>query len=215
MALKRLLMKFLYLGEKNIGSLGIVHIIEANYQDSTIVLKSIEECIESTIAESYDICIIDGKKLDDMPLTSLKKFAAVTNIPLLILAKKDQGIYKFINHLNNVRGMIEFESGVELFLNAINVVRSGGYCYSWDIYALKNNNSALFNEEYCESVGLTRREMEILKMYLDGATNKEISVKLSRSQKTISAHKSNILRKIGIKRLPVSSFKMECMEVGC
>ncbi|TQI82257.1 DNA-binding NarL/FixJ family response regulator [Serratia fonticola] len=205
-------MNVLYMGEKNIGSLGVIRIIETSYPESKIVLKSLDECADKSLSGSYDICIIDGKKLDAMPLISLKKLLLIPDVPILILAKKDQPLHKFLNHLSNVRGVIEYESGVDFFLNAINVVRIGGYCYSWDIYALKNNNSALFNEEYCESVGLTRREIEILKLYLDGATNKEISVKLSRSQKTISAHKSNILRKIGTKRLPASSFSMECMR---
>ncbi|WP_431223588.1 LuxR C-terminal-related transcriptional regulator [Serratia sp. L9] len=204
-------MNVLYLGEKNIGSLGIIRIVETSYPESNIVLKSVEECTSKILSEFYDICIIDGKKLEATPLSSFQKFLLMPNVPILILAKKEQPLHKYLNYLSNVRGMIEYESGVEFFLNAINVVQTGGYCYSWDIYALKSNNSALFNEEYCESVGLTRREMEILKMYLDGATNKEISVKLSRSQKTISAHKSNILRKIGTKRLPASSFRMESM----
>lgn len=197
-------MKVLYLGEKNIGSLGVVRIIESSYSESSIILKSMEECTNKALPEPYDICIIDGKKLDAKSVEDFKKLMLTSNVPILILAKKEQSLHKFFNHLNNVRGVIEYESGVEFFLNAINVVLAGGYCYSWDIYSLKHDNSELFNEEYFESVGLTRREMEILKMYLDGATNKEISIKLSRSQKTISAHKSNILRKIGTKRLPVS-----------
>lgn len=204
-------MNVLYLGEKNIGSLGIIRIVETSYPESNIVLKGVEDFTSKILSGSYDICIIDGKKLEELPLTSYKKLLLMPEVPILILAKKDQPLHKFLNHLSNVRGVIEYDSGVEFFLNAINVVLTGGYCYSWDIYALKNNNFALFNEEYCDSVGLTRREVEILKMYLDGATNKEISVKLSRSQKTISAHKSNILRKIGTKRLPASSFRFECM----
>ncbi len=34
-------MKTLYLGEKNLGSLGIISIIESSYQTSYIVLKNI------------------------------------------------------------------------------------------------------------------------------------------------------------------------------
>ena len=197
-------MKVLYLGEKNIGSLGIIRIIETSYPESSIILKGVEEYDNTVLSEPYDICIIDGKKLDTQPVESFKKLVLRSDVPVLVLAKKDQSLHKFLNHLSNVRGVIEYESGVDFFLNAINMVLSGGYCYSWDIYSLKNDNSEFFNEEYFESVGLTRREMEILRMYLDGATNKEISIKLSRSQKTISAHKSNILRKIGTKRLPIS-----------
>ncbi|OKP21404.1 helix-turn-helix transcriptional regulator [Serratia fonticola] len=197
-------MNFLYLGEKSIGSFGIIRIIEINYPESSIILKGLEECISKVLSESYDICIIDGKKLDNQSIEKFKKLMLMSNVPILILANKDHSLHKFFNNLCNVRGIIEYESNIEFFLNSINMILSGGYCYSWDIYNLRNENSALLNEEYFESVGLTRREIEILKLYLDGATNKEISIKLSRSQKTISAHKSNILRKIGTKRLPSS-----------
>lgn len=197
-------MNFLYLGEKSIGSFGIIRIIEINYPESSIILKNLEECISKVLSESYDICIIDGKKLDAQSIDQFKKLMLMSDVPILILANKDHSLHKFFNNLSNVRGIIEYESNVEFFLNSINIVLSGGYCYSWDIYNLRNENSALLNEEYFESVGLTRREIEVLKLYIDGATNKEISIKLSRSQKTISAHKSNILRKIGTKRLPIS-----------
>jgi two-component system response regulator FimZ (fimbrial Z protein) len=198
------MMKVLYLGEKNIGSLGIIRIIETSYPESSIILKSVEECSNSTLSESYDICIIDGEEIELQSVDNIKKLLSMPDVPILVLAKKEQPLHKFFNYLSNIRGVIEYESGVDFFLNTIRMVLAGGYCYSWDIYNMKNDSLELFNEEYFESVGLTRREMEILKMYLDGATNKEISIKLSRSQKTISAHKSNILRKMGTKRLPVN-----------
>lgn len=197
-------MNFLYLGEKCIGSVGIIHIIEVNYPESSIILKDLEERTSKILSEYYDICIVDGRKVDAQLVEKFKKLMLMSNVPILVLANKEYSLHKFLNNLSNVRGIIEYESDVEFFLNSINIVLSGGYCYSWDIYNLRNENSALLNEEYFESVGLTRREIEILKLYLDGATNKEISIKLSRSQKTISAHKSNILRKIGTKRLPIS-----------
>lgn len=198
-------MNVLYLGEKNIGSLGIIHVIEESYPKSSIVLKNMDELLETTPApsESYDIGIVDGKALESIQVHNIKKFSKAMNFPVLILSEISQKLPQHLNQIDNVRGIIERESNVDFFLNAINLVRGGGYCYSWNISSLKNESSELFDEEYYASLGLTRREMEILKMYADGATNKEISIKLSRSEKTISAHKSNILRKIGTKRLPV------------
>lgn len=193
-------MKTLYLGEKNLGSLGIISIIETNYHASSIIMKNIDKFIEDGPDEVYDVSIIDGKALHTSQSQNLKKLSQQINCPILILVEDDQPWQKFLEQIDNVHGVIERESEVDFFLNAINIVRDGGYCYSWDVHALKNNNAAMLTDEYYAAAGLTRRETEILKMYLDGSTNKEISIKLSRSEKTISAHKSNILRKLGVKR---------------
>lgn len=209
-------MNILYISEKNIGSLATISIIEIGYPGATVMQKSLGQCSESVLSQPYDICIIDGEKLEPLQSVNLDKLLVMKNVPVLILAKKDQPLHIFLNFINNVHGLIEYDSGIDFFLNAIKVVCSGGYCYSWDVYNLKDiySDSRLYNDDYCASIGLTRREVEIFKMYLNGATNKEISLKLSRSQKTISAHKSNILRKIGCRRLPVFVPKLECLGHG-
>lgn len=201
-------MKALYLGEKNIGNLSVIRLIESSYPDSLIVLENLNDFKGKNLSESYDICLVDGKMLDSIPPNNFKKLTSISELPILFFAEKEQSMRKFIGRLGNIRGVINYESGVDFFLSAINIICAGGYCYSWDVYSMKGNHAALLDEEYCEAIGLTRREIEVLKMYLDGDTNKEISIKLSRSQKTISAHKSNILRKIGTKRLSVNTFNM-------
>lgn len=209
-------MNILYISERNIGSLATISIIEIGYPGAVVVQKSLGQCSESVLSQSYDICIIDGEKLEPLQAVNFDKLLVMKNVPVLILAKQDQPLHKFLNFINNVHGLIEYDSGIDFFLNAIKVVCSGGYCYSWDVYKIKDiySDSRLYNEDYCASIGLTRREVEIFKMYLNGATNKEISIKLSRSQKTISAHKSNILRKIGSRRLPVILPALECVGHG-
>ncbi len=46
--------------------------------------------------------------------------------------------------------------------------------------------------------GLTKREVEILKLIAEGATNKEIAEKLFISVKTVESHRTNIFRKLDI-----------------
>ncbi|WP_054181156.1 helix-turn-helix transcriptional regulator [Trabulsiella odontotermitis] len=194
-------MKALYLGEKNLGSLGIISIIEASYQRASVVLKNVEKFLEEGAEQQYySIGIIDGKALLTCPLHQLKQISQQLTCPVLLLVEDDQPWQKYLEQIGNVHGVIKRESDVEFFINTINIIRDGGYCYSWDIHSIKNNGAAMFNDEYYASAGLTRRETEILKMCLDGSTNKAISIRLSRSEKTISAHKSNILRKLGVKR---------------
>ena len=46
---------------------------------------------------------------------------------------------------------------------------------------------------------LTTREIEILKLYVEGLINKEISDKLDISIRTVETHKNHIMRKLGLK----------------
>jgi DNA-binding NarL/FixJ family response regulator len=45
--------------------------------------------------------------------------------------------------------------------------------------------------------GLTSRELEVLRLLIEGRSNGEIGVQLFVSRKTASVHVSNILRKLG------------------
>jgi DNA-binding NarL/FixJ family response regulator len=46
---------------------------------------------------------------------------------------------------------------------------------------------------------LTSREIEVLKLYVEGFINKEISDKLDISIRTVETHKNHIMRKLGLK----------------
>lgn len=50
-----------------------------------------------------------------------------------------------------------------------------------------------------KSISLTNREKEILKLYAEGFSNQEIADKLSISNRTVDAHKNNIMQKFEFK----------------
>jgi FixJ family two-component response regulator len=50
-------------------------------------------------------------------------------------------------------------------------------------------------------VSLTRTETKILKLVLDGQSNKEIAVLLHRSSRTIEVHRAHIMHKLGVDNL--------------
>lgn len=51
---------------------------------------------------------------------------------------------------------------------------------------------------FCERLGLTRREVEVLGWVTDGKTNTEIGLILSASPRTVQKHLEHIFEKLGV-----------------
>jgi DNA-binding NarL/FixJ family response regulator len=49
-----------------------------------------------------------------------------------------------------------------------------------------------------DAVHVTRRELEVLRLVVDGQTNRQIGQTLFISEKTASVHITNLLRKLGV-----------------
>jgi DNA-binding NarL/FixJ family response regulator len=96
------------------------------------------------------------------------------------------------------------DSTTGLLLEAIRSVHKGNVYFSTSISKVimqsivQNAGTSRANE----TVGkhqLTQREKEILKMYVEGFTNSEISAKLYLSIYTVKTHKNNIMQKFNFK----------------
>lgn len=48
----------------------------------------------------------------------------------------------------------------------------------------------------CDDVALSRREAEILRLIVEGHTNKQIARRLSRSERTVEYHRNRLMRKM-------------------
>lgn len=68
-----------------------------------------------------------------------------------------------------------------------------------EIY-IKENPDFILNEKEIEKLGISKREMEVLKLMADGLSNQEISERLFVSLNTIKTHSSKVLEKLDVKR---------------
>ena len=63
----------------------------------------------------------------------------------------------------------------------------------------KELHAAVFNEnEVRAAAGLTAREVQVLRLVAQGATNRSIGTALGLSERTVDRHMSNILTKMGV-----------------
>ncbi|MCH2081571.1 MAG: response regulator transcription factor [Saprospiraceae bacterium] len=62
----------------------------------------------------------------------------------------------------------------------------------------QNRSVSLFADRFMRKYSLTKRELEILKLISQALSNKQIAKELFISDQTVSVHRKNIMRKLGV-----------------
>ncbi len=66
------------------------------------------------------------------------------------------------------------------------------------LYLQEGKLSASYDDWFIKKYSLSRRELEVLKLIAQAMTNKEIADELFISDQTVSVHRKNIMRKLGV-----------------
>lgn len=121
-----------------------------------------------------------------------------TDIKILILSmhSNEEFITKALRFGAN--GYLPKDTSMTELLEAIHTIHNGDNYYNKEISdtilkSLQNKPK----EDHFKS--LTKREKEIVKLVVDGLSNKEIADKLFISIRTVDSHKTNILQKLNLK----------------
>lgn len=133
----------------------------------------------------------------DATSTISRKFPAIKIIALtmhnekaLINSIMDAGAHGYI--LKNI--------GKDELLMAINLVMEGKKYFSGEV-TLTVMNTDEDGDNYNLNVPLTQREVEIVKLIVQGMTNIEIGDKLFISHRTVDTHRTNIMKKVNAKNV--------------
>jgi DNA-binding NarL/FixJ family response regulator len=182
---------------------GIKALIQKEKRITSIVeADSAENALELIQKERPNIIITDlsmpgfsGMHL----ITEVKK--AYPEIGVLVLSMHNDEDY-IMDALNaGAMGYLTKDAPPEEIIDAINSLSIGKMYYSsslTDILARQIIQKKK-KEELIKSVKITNREIEVLKLIIDGYSNKDIANKLILSKRTIDNHRSNLMRKIGAK----------------
>lgn len=191
-------MNILYLGRDTLACQAVICMLNNQLRDHSITFISVDDAVFTSSDKKYDVVILDDENVDahlDMTLEKLNH----ANAPLILLTSRYREITSLHDVLPHLHGIIDRNGNTDFFIESIFAVAAGGYCYSWDVLNKAAEEGEPLDEVICKKTNLTAREKEILRLCLAGETNKSISRRLCRSEKTISAHKSNMLKKLGIK----------------
>jgi DNA-binding NarL/FixJ family response regulator len=156
------------------------------------------EARDMAIRERPDLAILDVK----MPkLTGLQATREIReqapDVSVLILSMYDDERYLFEALKAGASGyVLKAQADVEL-LDAVRAVQRG------EPFLTPEAQRALIKDVLGESAGrtdeLTPREQEVVKLVAEAHTNKEIAEILHLSEKTVENHRSNAMRKLGMR----------------
>jgi|EndMetStandDraft_2_1072991.scaffolds.fasta_scaffold218777_1 two-component system nitrate/nitrite response regulator NarL len=118
-------------------------------------------------------------------------------VVLLTAAATDAELYDTIDA--GAAGVVVKDSGIETLLTCLRTIAAGGVWLPDDVVGPAMDRETARRDEWRElSAELTARELEIVRLVLQGSTTKEISFRMNITIGTTKVHMSNIFRKLKV-----------------
>ncbi len=171
-----------------------------------------EEAIRMAVELQPDIVLLDLSMPDvggiDVTL-AVKRLLPAVRI-LILTVHEDDGLLQEAIRAGASGYIIKRAVESEL-LNAIRAVSRGEmYVHPAMTRALMRNLTPRHDHENTPARLLTRRELEVLRMIVQGHTNRQIAETLSLSVRTVESHRANLMGKLGLTtRVELVHYAME------
>ena len=133
-------------------------------------------------------------------------------IIILSMHKDEEYVMEGLNF--NISGYVVKDSVADEIIIAINKVLNGGKYFSREVIDTALNSYKVIKEDQKkkEEVQLTKRELEVLIDISDGLKSQEIAEKLFISERTVEAHRGNIMKKLEAKNM--AELIKKAMNIG-
>lgn len=149
---------------------------------------------------NFDLLILDVNLKDIETEDLLKKVRNIhKNIPILYLTilRGQRVFHKLSKH--NIQGYILKDIAYEELFEAIRTIANGGTYFTKDIALDFEKDQSIHEKAFVnQSVTLSPREAEILKMICNEYSSSQIADKLFISSKTVDTHRQNLMIKLGV-----------------
>lgn len=148
--------------------------------------------------------IITDISMPDISGIEITKFVSENYPEIKILVLSMHSNEEFITKAlsSGANGYLPKDTSMNELLEAINTIYHGENYFNKDISntilkSIINKSKTKSDTEKIES--LTKREKEIIRLVVEGLSNKEIAGKLFISIRTVDSHKTNIMHKLNLK----------------
>jgi DNA-binding NarL/FixJ family response regulator len=161
-----------------------------------------QEAIDKFMKLKPDLLILDISMPDKNGMQVAKEILdAIPAANIIILSMYDDEDY--INRCLElgVKGyVVKNESGTELELAIRSVIAGNNYFSSQVQKVIFGKHSLnVSHSRQREKIKVTQREIEIIQLISEGLTSQEMADKLFISPRTVDTHRSNLLKKLGVK----------------
>ena len=193
-------MKILVVDDHVVVRQGLKLILAGEFTQAVFVeAENAREALEQVRQTPFDLLVLDinmpGRSGLDV-VSDLKKVAPKLRILVLSMYAEEQFALRALRA--GVNGYITKNTAAKELVDAVRKVLAGGTYVSTTlaekcVSALQTDSAPALHET------LSNRELEVLRMIGTGKTIKEIAVGLSLSVKTVSTHRTHVLRKLHMK----------------
>ncbi|MGU3413287.1 fimbria biosynthesis transcriptional regulator FimZ [Enterobacteriaceae bacterium C34A] len=176
-----------------------IEVLLRKNSDIRVVLKSGSgiEVIDYIRKNKIDLVIADIELSGTDSFSLLKRINDISpQTRVLFLSSKSEDYYAGRAIRAGANGFVSKRKDYNDIYKAVEMVLSGYSFFPSDTLNFLSNNATRRGD--INELPLSNREVTVLRYLVNGLTNKEIADQLLLSNKTISAHKSNIFSKLGV-----------------
>ncbi|MDR2963817.1 MAG: response regulator transcription factor [Bacteroidales bacterium] len=138
---------------------------------------------------------VEASDIDD--IGTMQKLFPKTKILIVSSLENERVIYKLIK--SGAKGFLASDASQHDLLEAVYSLRGGYDYFSKSITDIVVNHYAHDEEHTAELEKLSVREKEIITLWGNSFSNKEIADKLFISVRTVESHKTHIMQKLNLK----------------
>ena len=185
-------MKILILDDHPLFSRALKQIVQNINEIQTVDLATnVNEALDYfQQGNQYDLLLVDIglPGLDGFSFMKWLQTNFITAPVIVISASNDPNIAE-LSIQKGAKGFIHKSEDINIIIQGIKQVKQG---HTFISNTLSDKTSCSQSESTAKDLGITPRQLSILKLLEHGASNKEIAQKLSISDSTVKKHVSNI-----------------------
>ncbi|MFI2742713.1 response regulator [Zhouia sp. PK063] len=176
--------------------IGITKILQNSSSIAVVgAVSSIADLFHAIEKCKPDVVLLELDFPEQNGITALKRLKKdFTHVKVLIFSANPEDVYALSTLKAGASGYLSKAASVDALEDAIQKIMNGGIYITEDLaqhLSVNNEPKKLFRK-------LSTREIEVLKLLVNGQKNKQIAKALDLNEKTVSTYKARLMKKLNV-----------------